>query len=165
MKKIVYIIPGLGEHCDEVRYKNLAKSLEKVGYNVKKINPDWYKPVSQAIFPVPKNAIVFGFSMGGVLAYLVAKKYPCKKVIFGSLSPISTFSFKSFSKDLYPYMSKEMAHNIAKDVKNIKVSLKSLKTPFITLAGEKEKMKADFLVPATEHYMSKNYINCISKLL
>jgi hypothetical protein len=166
MKKIIYIIPGLGEQCTEVRYKKLAKALKTKGYKVNCINPDWYKPISTQVFPVEKNAIVCGFSLGAVLAYLVAKKYSCEKVIFASISPIHEFSFNSLVKDYSKHMPKNLAVAIATDIKSIKISLKSLKVPYVTLAGQFEKnMPADFLVPNTGHRMTNAYIKCIAKLV
>lgn len=165
MKKIIYIIPGNGETCNLSRYRKLAKVLSDKGYKVIPVNPDWYKPLSENVFKVDKNSVVCGFSFGAVLAYLIAKKYPYRKAIFASISPIHKFSFKSLVSDMVPYMSKEKAIKISTDIKKIKISLKSLKIPFITLAGEREKTEAMFLVPKTGHYMSKKYIEYIAKLI
>ena len=55
--------------------------------------------------------------------------------------------------------------DIKRELKKMKISLKTLETPYVTIAGQKEKMGADFLVPNTKHYISVAYINCISKLL
>ncbi|MEN9621753.1 MAG: hypothetical protein RLZZ67_187 [Candidatus Parcubacteria bacterium] len=156
----------MGENCDTKRYKDLSRALTTIGYSVKEINPDWYRPVSEAIFRVPKNAIIFGFSMGAVIAYLSAKKYPCKSVIFGSLSPLETFTFKDFSEFLMSYMKREPAEKITTDLLKIKVSLKTLKMPYIELAGEREEdLKAHFRIPGTGHYLSKAYIEGIVRLL
>ncbi|MBU4480406.1 hypothetical protein KKG48_03120 [Patescibacteria group bacterium] len=175
MKKNIYIIPGLGESCDLLRYKKLVKALQINGYEVNCVNPDWYNPLSKQVFRVEKDAVVCGFSFGAVLAYLIAKKYPCRKVILASISPIHKFSFKElekdFRRDIAPKLGKELAQKrgteMAKDIKNIKISLKSLKTPFVTLAGEKETeiMPADFIVPQAKHIMTDKYINCIQKLV
>ena len=175
MKKIIYLIPGLGENCDLLRYKKLAEVLQASGYEVKYINPDWYSPLSRQVFQVEKDAIVFGFSFGAVLAYLVAQKYPCRKVIFASISPIHKFSFKElekdYRKDIAPKIGKELAQKrgteLARDIKSIKILLKNLKTPFVTLVGEKETemMPADFIVPQSGHRMTDKYIKCIQKLI
>ena len=165
MKKIIYIIPALGENCSLVKYQTLTKSLEDKGYKVNQVNPNWYRPISEQIFRVEKNAIVFGFSFGAIIAYLIAKQYPCRKVIFASISPIHEFSFRSLVKDFCEHMSKNLAVEIATDVKKIKISLKSLRVPFVTLAGQFEKMKADFLVPATGHRITPAYIKCIENLV
>lgn len=62
-------------------------------------------------------------------------------------------------------MSPELSAYNAKDIKRVKILLDDLKTPQVTLSGEKEKLKSDFLVPRTGHFMSPDYINCILKLL
>ncbi len=178
MKNNIYIIPGLGENCNLIRYKKLKKILEKIGYVVICKNPDWYRPLSEQIFPVKKNEIIIGFSFGAVIAYLIAKKYPCKKAIFASLSPIHKLSFKNLEKEykkdmtpkLGPKLAKIRAAEIAKDIKNIKISLNMLKMPFVTLVGEKEKSfftetHVDFIIPNTHHKMTNSYIRCIKKLL
>jgi pimeloyl-ACP methyl ester carboxylesterase len=166
MKKIIYIIPGQGENCTLARYKALAKVLVKKGYNVKKINPDWYRPLFEQIFPVEKDAVILGFSFGAVFAYLLAKKYPCRKVIFASLSPLHTFSRESLIQDMRPYMAETLAHEIAIDFKHIKIQLISLKVPYICLAGQYEKgIAADFLVPKSGHRITPAYIKCIEKLV
>ena len=167
MKKIAYIIPGFGESCKEAQYKKLAVALRTKGYVVNCVNPDWYRPISKQIFQVEKDAVVFGFSIGAVLAYLIAKKFPYRKAIFASISPIHKFSFKNFKSALHPYMSNDLATEITIDIKSIKVSLKNLKVPHVTLVGQLEKKmpQADFIVPKTGHRITTSYINCISKLI
>ena len=165
MLNILYIIPGLGENCNLVRYKKLKKACEAKGYKVNCINPDWHQPVSKLIFKVEKGAVVLGFSMGAILAYLIAKKSPYKKAIFASISPIETFSFESYRDNLLPHMSKDNASLLAKDVKGIKISLESLKIKYVTLAGQRENMPADIIVPRTGHNMTDSYIKCIIPLL
>ncbi len=165
MKTKIYIIPGLGESCDLLRYKNLARSLENKGYKVIPINPDWYRPLSDNVFPIEEDSIIVGFSFGAILAYLIARKYPCKKVIFASISPIHEFSFESLVKDYMEHMSEDLAIEITKDIKNIKVSLKSLKVSHITLMGELENRTADFIVPKTGHKINTKYIKYISDLI
>jgi len=163
--KTIYIIPGLGEKCDLVRYKKLAHALTGKGYEIKPVNPNWYRPLSENVFPVKKDDIVIGFSFGAVIAYLIAKKYPCKKVILASISPIHEFSFESLVKDYRTHMKKDLAIEIAKDIKQIKISLKTLKVPYVTLMGEREHDLADFLVPKTEHEINSAYIRCIEKFV
>jgi len=175
MKKNIYIIPGLGEHCDLLRYQKLGKALKINGYKVNYVNPDWYKPLSEQIFLVNKKDIIVGFSFGAILAYLTAKKYPCKKVIFASISPIDTFSFKSlerdFRKDVAGKVGKKRAKTLgtelAKDIKKIKVSLNTLTTPYVTLVGELEKGMdpVDCIVPKTGHKMTDTYIQYIKGLI
>lgn len=164
-KKIIYIIPGLGENCRLSRYQLLAKMFRRQGYKVIFVNPDWYRPLSEQIFRIEKNAVVFGFSFGAVLAYLIAKKYPCRKAIFASMSPIHTFSFKSLVADYLPHMDKENAIKLSRDIKSIKISLSSLKTSYVTLVGEKEDLRGDIIVPSAGHFMDNGYIKCVCKLI
>lgn len=165
MNKIIYIIPALGESCVESPYVMLTNALEKKGYTVKQVNPNWYRPLSEQVFKVEEEAVVFGFSFGAVIAYLNAIKYPCRKVIFGSLSPIDTFSYESLVEDYMEYMPKDLAEEISADIKNIKIDLTTLKVPFVTLAGDKENMQADISVPHTGHHITGPYIECIVKLV
>lgn len=165
MRKIIYIIPGLGENCDLMRYKFLATTLKDRGYIVQCVNPDWYQTLSSQVFHVERDAIICGFSFGAVLAYLTAKKYPCRKVIFASISPIHTFTFRSLVVDYAQYMDIATAKILAKDIKNIKVSLRTFTTPFVTLVGEKEKLNGQVVVPSTGHYLTKKYVECIDKLV
>jgi esterase/lipase len=167
MKKTIYIIPGLGESNRLIRYQKLAAELQGKGCVIKKIDPDWQKPLSEQIIKVEKNAVVIGFSLGAVLAYLIAEKFPCKKVIFASMSPIHTFKTKSSIKSLNTIMPLEKASAIVKDWKNIKVSLSNFKTPFVRLVGEYEKGMgtADVYVPNAGHYLGKKYREEILKFV
>ena len=153
-----------------IAYKKLSASLEKMGYVVVPINPDWKKPISEQIIPVDSDSIIFGFSMGAVLAYLIAQKYPCKKIILASISPTHTFVYKSFLRFMKKHMSEDEAIKVTKDVVNIKVKLDTSKTPHITLMGSKEKLtkgerKPDFIVPGADHKIDKVYSEAILKLL
>jgi len=69
------------------------------------------------------------------------------------------------SADYSEYMSKPLAKEIATDIKNIKISLESLKVPFVTLAGQLEKMKADIIIPSTNHRITPKYIKYIENLV
>jgi len=166
MTKIIYIIPGYGETGSEVRYKKLTSILGLKGYEIEQVKINWKKPLSSLIFKPVENSIIVGFSFGAVLAYLIAKKYPLEKIVLCSLSPLNKFSYKEEYKENLKYMSPEQAAANAKDLKSIKISLKDLKIPYVTLAGEKEKLcKGEFLVPKSDHFITNNYINCIAKLL
>jgi alpha/beta superfamily hydrolase len=163
MKTTIYILPGFGETCSETRYKKLDTVLKSKGYIVERVKPNWYKPLSANVFKPKKNSILIGFSFGAIVAYLIAIKYPVSKVIFCSMSPITTY--KDFYESYLAHMDEENSRLNAEDITKIKISLDKLKTPHITLAGEKENLKANLLVPKTGHYMSIKYINCLTELL
>lgn len=165
MKTKFYFIPGMGESCKLIRYQKLVKTIEKKGYEVVCINPDWYKPITEQLFNIEKDSIIAGFSMGAVMAYLIAKKNPCKKAIFASISPVHTFKYKEFMDFLCEHMDKDLAELITKDILKIKIDLTLLNCPHVTLAGIKEGDKADYLVPRSGHRMTDTYIKTIEKLL
>lgn len=166
MKKIVYIIGGQGERADEIQYIKLASALKKKGYTVKPVHPNWYIPLSEQVFKVEKDAIIIGFSMGAILAYLIARKYSYQKAIFASMSPIHTFSFQEEFEFLSTKMDPKKAFAIVKDMKSIKVDLEKINTPYIRFAGSLERgIPADIKVPRTGHNMTKTYIHCIARIL
>ncbi|MEK7147970.1 MAG: hypothetical protein AAB758_01595 [Patescibacteria group bacterium] len=151
----IFIIPGGGENTDLKSYKDLIRGLRNLGYTVVSINPKWELPLSKQIFKVGKNDIVFGFSRGALLAYMVTKKYPCKSVILASMTPLRNFSKKA----IYNYYGKESADNL------LKIKFVGNKTPKVHIAGELEEIKADIYVPRTGHHLTKSYIKYIINLL
>lgn len=165
----IHLIPGFGEKCNLARYKKLTGDLSNKGYVVNCINPDWYKPLSTHVFPIKKDDIVIGFSFGAVIAYLITHKYPCKKVILASISPIHTFKYRETVKEFSSFMTPQQAKDIVTDLKSIKINFDKLTTPHIVLIGELEKLEKgeypDLIVPKTKHFMSDKYIGCIVKIL
>lgn len=165
MKKI-YIIPGFGEDCFEPQYKKLIKALEKKGYEAVGINPNWYKPITEQTFQIEPEAMLFGFSFGAVIAYLIARKYPCKKLILASFSPIHSFTHKELVEDATHHMSKEMAVALADDIKRIVVDLSEIQAPYITMAGDREKLgNVHRWVANAGHRINSNYITAILKVV
>lgn len=170
MKTNIYLIPGYGELCDVKRYQSLITALKTKGHKVHCVDPDWHTPLSQQVFHVGKNAIVIGFSLGAILAYLVAKKHYCQKAIFASMTPVHKYPLKLWLKEVYDKdMPKDRAMACARDTKSIKIDLKNLKTPHVVLAGALEKedsvTKPDLLVPKVGHRMTSAYADAIAKLL
>jgi len=174
MKNRIFLIPGFGETCKLVRYQYLIHKLEKKGYHVVPVNPDWYKPLTSHVFRIHKSDIVIGFSFGAVISYLIAKKFTCKKIILASLSPLHTFGFKSLQKDCVRNVTRKVGKRsavilgtkLAKNIMSIKISLNSLRVPYITLSGQLERgMPANIKVPKTAHYMTRTYANTIAGLL
>jgi len=158
----------MGETCDEAQYVSLTKDLKKEGYIVVSINPDWKKPLTKQLVKIERDSIIFGFSMGAVLAYLIAKKYPCKKAIMASISPIHTFIYKDFKEFLNERMTPEESGAVTNDILAINVDLENLKTPHVTLMGEKEEMakgekSPDIFVAGATHEIGEAYRLAILK--
>ena len=92
MKGSFYIISGWCDTTGRAPYQKLAKIGVQKGYKVVKVNPEWDEPLSTQIFPVTKNDIIFGFSMGAILACMIGQRYRCKKLILASMTPVLDLS-------------------------------------------------------------------------
>jgi len=159
VNKKIYIIPGWKETCRRKQYQNLAKALKGKKYDVVFKNIDWDKKISEQVFEVEKNSIVFGFSMGALLARLIAQKYGHKLTIFASMTPLRHFRGGEQEKMLTDAIGERV-------VEDIKIHLKSrLKSKCVSLYGDKENEKADIIVKNTNHEISKNYIKEVTKLV
>jgi len=159
MNKKVYIIPGWQETCRRKQYQNLSKALKNKGYNVVCKNVDWDKKMSEQIFEVEKDSIVFGFSMGALLARLIAQKYKNTLTIFASMTPLRHFKGGEQEKVLVDVVGKRL-------VKDIKKHLQPrLKSKSILLYGDKENENADIVIKNTDHEISENYIREVVKLI
>ena len=93
MRKL-YIIPGWRETCRRKPYQLLASRAKQKGYQVELININWEKNLLEQVFPVPPSAVVVGFSLGAILARLVAQKFSCKLIILASMTPLRYFRNK-----------------------------------------------------------------------
>ena len=94
MKNFFYIIPGWSESSKYKIYQFLARSAKRKGYDVIFYDINWGNPLSSQIFPVRKNSVIFGFSLGAIFARLIAQKYECEKLILASMTPLYSFKDK-----------------------------------------------------------------------
>lgn len=160
MKKIFYIIPGLKESCDSKPYCFLADAVREMGYKVVCIDVNWAKPLSSQVFTVQKGAILFGFSLGAILAWLVAQKYTCQHLILASMTPHYSFTNPKIKKALVDLTGKEFIGDI---VNNLKTKHRAKR--WTVMYGDREKEKADVLVPKTGHRINSNYVKEILKII
>lgn len=160
VKSNLYIISGWCDTTGRAPYQRIAEIAVEKGYKVIKVNPEWDEPLSHQIFPVTKNDVIFGFSMGAILACMVGKKYPYKKIILASMTPVLDLSKPTLNL---------LGKKIADDCKKFKYG--GLKATYFY--GEKEideslsKIK-NFgikVVPNACYQLSREYIECISKEL
>ena len=100
MKKILYIIPGWTETTRRRPYQLLRKEAQKNGYEVIFKNIDWKKPLSSQVFSTPEDAVIFGFSLGAILAWLAAQQNPCRLLILASMTPHYSFTDSKIKKAL-----------------------------------------------------------------
>ncbi|HAO65022.1 TPA: hypothetical protein DCQ44_03530 [Candidatus Taylorbacteria bacterium] len=97
MKGNFYIIAGWCDTTGRAPYQRLAEIARFKGYNVMKVNPEWDEALSGQIFPVTENDVVFGFSMGAILACMVGQRYPHRKLILASMTPVLDLSRPSLN--------------------------------------------------------------------
>lgn len=161
MKKTFYIITGLGERPNLQRYQNLKKVAQKKGYSVVIYQIDLNKLPSEQVFKkVEKNSTIFGFSIGALLARLIAQEYKVEKLILASSTPVYGLKDKKYKKALIEVLGKDFTNDLSKKIKS---KNKAKKT--VVLYGDREEEKSDILIKNTGHFLTKNYIKVIEELL
>ena len=157
--KFLYILPGFSDTTKRAPYQKLKKAAERIGYNVMCVEIDWKIALSKQMFYVQENSVVFGFSMGGVAARLLAQKNNVKLLIQASMTPLKYFTDKKLFNDI----SNAIGMSLTKDIiKNLQKKNKSKKE--ITMYGEKEENhSASIIVKNTGHKLTDEYINEIIK--
>ncbi len=160
MEKILYIIPGLGETTRRRPYQSLKKIAEKKGYEVVFKNVNWSLLLSHQIFFIPENAVIFGFSLGAVLSWLVAQDYECKHVILASMTPLYSWKDKKTKKALIDLLGSKFVKDV---IKNLTSRHKAKRQTI--MYGDLEEESGDILVCNTEHELNEKYIKEIAKLL
>ena len=160
MKKVLYIIPGFEETTRRKPYQFIAKFAKEKGYEVVFCNINWKKTLSSQMFEVPENAVIFGFSLGAILAWIVAQKNTCEHIILAFMTPHYSFKDKEVKKALVDLLGVQFVEDVTKYLKKKNKAKKQT-----IIYGDKEEEKADILVSKTGHELSDNYIKVIKKLL
>lgn len=73
---MIYIIPGLGD-----KKYNLPKYVKYLNLSIDDV---------LNLPKLPKDSVLIGFSVGAIVAYLIALKNPVKKLVLCSPSPVIT---------------------------------------------------------------------------
>jgi len=160
MKKIIYIIPGWKESSRYKIYQAFATLAEKKGYNAIFYEIDWSRPLSSQIFPVQKDAVVFGFSLGAILARLIAQEYACRKLILASMTPLHSFKDKKMKNELAGLLGQAFVEDISK-----KLRAKHHARNQVIIYGDREEEPGDIIVPRTGHRLNARYAEEIVGLL
>lgn len=160
MKNNLYIIPGYEETCRRKPYQLLAKKAREKGYNVVYKNVNWKQKLSEQTFPVSEGDVIFGFSLGAVLAWLIAQDYKCKHIILASMTPHHSWSDKKIKKALVDLLGIKFVNDVIK-----KLDSKHQAKKQTIMYGDLEEEAGDILVAKTEHELTENYIKKIVKLL
>jgi esterase/lipase len=161
MNTSLYIIPGYKETCRRKPYQSLATLARSMGYNVVFKNINWNKDLSSQVFSVSEDSVLFGFSLGAVVAWLVAQDNPCKQLILASMTPLHCFKQGDVTREALVELLG--ASNVDNLEKNLQSSHKAHKQTI--LYGDKEEERGDVLVPNTEHEINKNYLKEVGKIL
>lgn len=160
MKKFLYIIPGWEDTGLEAGYQTLGAKAQEKGYEVVFKKVDWTKPLSGQVFDIPKESILFGFSLGAILAWMVAQSSPNSHLILASMTPHYSFTEKEILKALVDLAGDEFIYDIINNLENKHNSDKQT-----ILYGDREAEPADILVRDTDHELTESYINEIVRLL
>ena len=160
MKKILYIIPSWEETSRHKPYQSLSKIAKKKGYEVIFKNVNWNQPLSSQVFSVSENAVVFGFSLGAVLAWLVAQDYKCRHIILASMTPHYSWKDQKIKKALVDLAGSKFVNDV---IKNLSSKHQAKKQTI--MYGDLEKERGDILVPNTQHELSDQYIKEIAQIL
>jgi len=160
MKKI-YILPGYQETTRRRPYQKLRSLLQSKGYEVVFKNIDWQKKLTTQMFEIEKDSVVFGFSLGAVLARLVVQKYSCKHAIFASMTILSDFKKGENRKALIDLLGTEFVDDVRDCLKPKHKALKQT-----IMYGDKEgEDTADVFVKNTEHELTDEYLREIIKIV
>jgi hypothetical protein len=160
MKKI-YILPGYQETTRRRPYQKLRTLAQAKCYEVVFKNIHWDKKLTDQIFKIEKDSIIFGFSLGAVLARLIVQDYPSKHAIFASMTTLHDFK-KGKNRDA---LIELLGMDFVDDVRDyLKPKHKAVKQTI--MYGDKEgEDKADVFVKNTEHELTNEYLREILKLL
>ena len=160
MEKKIYIIPGFEETTKRRPYQLLRKIAKDEGYEVVFKNIDWTKKLSKQNFSVSDNDIIFGFSLGAVLAWLIAQEYRCKHIILASMTPHYSWKDKKIKKALVDLLGAKFVNDVVK-----KLSPKHKAKKQTIIYGDLEEEDGDILVKDTQHELTANYLKEIKKII
>lgn len=160
MMKIIYIIPGWKEYSRYKIYQSLVASAKEKGYDAIFYEIDWNRQLSSQIFSVQKDAVIFGFSLGAILARLIAQEYACRKLILASMTPFHSFKDKKMKKELADLFGRAFVEDISK-----KLHTKHRARSQMIIYGDREEESGDIIVPRTGHRLNARYIKEIVGLL
>lgn len=132
----------------------------KKGYDAIFYEIDWNKPLSSQIFAVQKGAVIFGFSLGAILAHLIAQRYVCHKLILASMTPLRSFKYKKMKKELADLLGRAFVEDVSGKLRATHRARSQ-----VILYGDREEEPGDIIVPRTGHRLNARYVEKIIELL
>jgi hypothetical protein len=113
------------------------------------------------MFEIEKDSIIFGFSLGAVLARMIVQKYSCKIGIFASMTILTDFKKGKNREALIELLGKEFVDDVRDYLKPKHRALRQ-----VIMYGDKEgESIADVFVKNTEHELTDEYLKEIVKLV
>lgn len=107
-----------------------------------------------------KDAVVFGFSLGAILARFIAQKYACRKLILASMTPLPSFKDKKMKKELADLLGRAFVEDISKKLRATRRAHNQT-----VIYGSREEEPGDIIVPRTGHRLNTRYVKEIVGLL
>jgi esterase/lipase len=158
-----YIIPGYGEKEKDYKWliKEASKKYDVVFLNWQIKNQSLREIKNRYLEP---NSIIFGFSMGGMMAYKT--NTPMKKAIYCSPSTV----LEGDRNDHFNYMVKYYGKETAEELQREKYD-KPKALEYHILFGDKEKdeytsrFKDSVYVENTQHEFTDNYKKAVLDLI
>lgn len=150
----------MGRHLPAEGIQTIGGCRERKGYEVVFNNVDWKKSLSPQVVPVHKDAVIFGFPLGAILAWLTAQRYPCRHVILASMTPHYSFTDRTIKKALVDLAGSRFVDDIALNLAPEHYAQKQT-----ILHGDREDEPADILVPDTNHEINAKYIEAVARIL
>lgn len=160
MNKVIHIIPGWEDSCGDEQYQKLVGMAKSKNYAVICHDVNWKVPLSKQYFDVNEDDVIFGFSLGAILAWLIAQDKVCGHLILASKTLHKSFVDPNDIKALVELAGEEFVKDI---IDNLSPTNKAKKQT--VMYGSLEGEEADVLVPNTEHEISDAYIEEVGKLL
>ncbi len=186
-KKILYVVPGYGESCEEKAYQDIIQLAQNKGYVTKKIEINWDTDkvmddyVAETLSQIKENegemVLGIGFSFGAYILALISPQINFHSLFFCSLSPyfnddlvdipeeakneLGEKFIKNIEKNIFPTVSKAKAVFLVGE-KDWSQALERTKKSFNLWQGEKESI----CIPNIGHdFDTPEYKNTLSNLL
>lgn len=151
----LYIIPAYGETIRNKGYKKIIEIAKQQQYDIHILNlqikgKNISNLINSAIKKIGEDSIIFGFSTGALLAYILSTKIPMRKIILASVSPLLGTDIKHLQKEVNKFFGKKTTQEL-----NTMTYGKSLAKKAVFLYGQKEVGEGDMLIKRTKNLHKK----------
>lgn len=157
--KRVYIISGWQDNPNDAGYRKIADTIRDKGYEINPINIDWNREIFPQLPVFEPSSVLFGFSIGAIVAKIISQNVLCELLIMASPTPLKHFNGGKDELDLAEVIGYAKIYELKSKLTNSSMALKIL-----TIYGDKEGEKADIYVPETDHEINENYVKVVSDL-